>query len=222
MTNKKLLAFSFLPIILITFVIAAGNSPPEIKSFFIPEELGPDYSMPFTTGEGFGVYHIAAVVEDKDGKSNLLKGSNLRPRSSLYLEIASPSKDVKRPVLSCDSFSCSDSTLKSHCTDPSKQIVYVCFGVLLPSDPSSNSALDELWTVKAIAVDLDGRSSKIVESGQKGFNIPADNYIQVNEPYYALSPKPETSTVAIVVITALSLAILILIAAMVKVAKKRN
>lgn len=220
--NKKLIAFSFLSILLATFVIAVGDSAPEIKKFFIPAELGSDYSMPFTTGDEFGVYHIAAVVEDKDGISNLPTGTNIKSLSSVYFEISSPSGEVKRPVLSCDSYSCSDSKLKSHCTDSSNQVVYVCSGLLLSTDPPSTSPLDELWTVKAIAVDLDERSSKIVESGQKGFNIPANNYVQVNEPDYALSPRPEASTVAIIAITTLILAILILIAAMVKVAKKRN
>lgn len=221
--NKKLLAFSFLSIILFAFAFATENSAPVIKSFFIPTELGSEYSMPFTAYEnGFGDYSIAAVVEDKDGASDLLQGKKLKPLSSVYFEITSPSGDVRRPVLSCDSYSCSDSQFKSRCTNSLKQVVYVCTGILLSKDPPSFSPSNELWTVKAVAVDLNEESSRIVESGQKGFNIPAENYVQVNEPYYALSPKPETSTVAIIAITTLILAILILIAAMVKVAKKRN
>lgn len=223
MMNKKLGAFSFLSIILVAFAFAASNSAPTIKSFFIPTELGSEYSMPFRTEEnGFGDYSIGAVVEDKDGASDLLQGKNLKPLSSVYFEITSPSGDVRRPVLACDSYSCSTSQFKSRCTDSSKQVVYVCTGILLSTDPSSFSPSNELWTVKAVAVDVNEESSRIVESGQKGFNIPADNYIQVNEPYYALSPKPETSTIAIIAITTLVLAILILVAAMVKVAKRRN
>ncbi|MEK6894079.1 MAG: hypothetical protein AABX10_01305 [Nanoarchaeota archaeon] len=212
MEKKLLLSLSIFSLTLITFASAGWfndffnkpdlspvdvgvelqNSPPTIKRFILPSSLGPSFTQPFTAnpGIGFGAYFVGVVVEDANGPSDLLQGTNLIPSSSAYFEINSPLNSVNpsitRQVLSCDSYLCSHPTLGLNCDNPSKQMMYVCGGSFLPSAPPSSYSgaspnPNDLWTIRAQTIDLSGNPSIIVSSGQTGFNSLPQDYVQINE-----------------------------------------
>lgn len=172
--------------------VELDNSPPTIKKFFIPSALGQEYTQPFTAnpGAGFGVYYIGAVVEDANGPSDLLQGTGLSPASSAYFEITSPANSVNptilRPVVSCDSYNCENPLIGSNCDNPERQLIYVCGGAFLSSDPASSFSgatpnANDLWVIRAQAIDQSGNPSPIVTSGDSGFNSLPGDYVQVNE-----------------------------------------
>ncbi len=172
--------------------VELDNSSPTIKRFFSPGVLGQEYSQPFTAnpGAGFGAFYVGIVVEDANGPSDLPQGTGLSPTSSAYFEIAAPvnsiSPSITRPVIFCDSYLCDHPTLGSNCDNPSRQLMYVCGGGFLPSDPASSYSgaspnANDLWRIRVATIDIAGNPSEMVTSGDPGFNSLPGDYIQINE-----------------------------------------
>ncbi|MGV8131301.1 MAG: hypothetical protein ACP5N7_04350 [Candidatus Pacearchaeota archaeon] len=172
--------------------VQLDNSPPTIKRFFSPGSLGQEYTQPFTAnpGAGFGVFYVGIVVEDANGPSDLPQGTGLAPASSAYFEIAAPvnsiNPSITRPVVLCDSYLCDNPTLGSNCDNPSRQLMYVCAGAFLPSDPASSYSGaspngNDLWRIRVATIDLAANPSDMVTSGDAGFNSVPGDYVQINE-----------------------------------------
>jgi hypothetical protein len=166
-----------------------ANSPPEIIKFIDVSALGPEYAQPFTANPtlGFGAAYLAAVVQDRNGLSDLAQGVGISPFSSIYFEVKSPTNsivpEVTRSSISCDSYECNNPLIGSSCSNPAIQRIFVCIIPFLPNDPASSGTSDprDLWTIQAQAIDLAANPSTIINSGDSGFdNLPTD-YMQLNE-----------------------------------------